>query len=368
MVIAFYLGLMNFRGVVNSTFQYALYNEKILRNKSLIFYDPNNDFNEIEVVNKFKKKFKIIGVSNFQEIDNYKDNYKIDYLFLQKGGAKDSFHSQKIKTLVLAVYPQKLSEIHGHRYAYISEWLSKNFSNQKIPSIPYIVSLNKTKRNLKKKLKIKNSQLVFGCHGGESSFDLRFVHDVVQYIAKERKDIVFLFLNINKFCKHPRIKFLKGTSNEIFKKEFINTCDAMIYGRSLGESFGLACGEFAIENKPVISYKFNRHRSHKYNISANFFREYSSFSTLSKIILNFKKEGIKKTKSKYALNKPKKIMKLFKKYFLTEYDQLDISIIDIFKNYFSHLKMNYLYLRHKIYNHYYNLIESKILKRKINLN
>ena len=65
---------------------------------------------------------------------------------------------------------------------------------------------NKTKETLKK-IKIKNSQLVFGCHGGESSFDLRFVHDVVQYIVKERKDIVFLFLNINKFCKHPRVKF-----------------------------------------------------------------------------------------------------------------------------------------------------------------
>ena len=142
----------------------------------------------------------------------------------------------------------------------------------------------------------------------------------------------------------------------------------MIYGRSLGESFGLACGEFAIENKPIISYKFNRHRAHKYNTSANFFREYNSFSTLSKIILNFKKGSKKKAKSKYALNNPKKIMKLFNKYFLTEYGQLDISIIDIFKNYLSHLKMNYLYLRHKIYNHYYNLIESKILKKKINLN
>ena len=54
MVIAFYLGLMNFRGVVNLHFNMH-YIMKILRNKSLIFYDPNNNFNEIEVVNKFKK-------------------------------------------------------------------------------------------------------------------------------------------------------------------------------------------------------------------------------------------------------------------------------------------------------------------------
>ena len=131
MVIGFYLGLMNFRGVVNSTFQYALHNEKILKNKSLIFYDPGNNLNEVEVINKFKKKFKIIGVSNFQDIDNYKDKYNINYLFLQKGGAKDSFHLRKIKTLIHAVYPQKLKELHGHRYAYISEWLSKTFQIKK---------------------------------------------------------------------------------------------------------------------------------------------------------------------------------------------------------------------------------------------
>ena len=47
---------MNFRGVVNSTFLYALYNEKILRNKSLIFYDPNNKYNEQEVIQKIQKK------------------------------------------------------------------------------------------------------------------------------------------------------------------------------------------------------------------------------------------------------------------------------------------------------------------------
>ena len=36
----------------------------------------------------------------------------------------------------------------------------------------------------------------------------------------------------------------------------------MIYARSIGESFGLSCGEFAYLNKLIISYKFNRHRAH----------------------------------------------------------------------------------------------------------
>ena len=48
----------------------------------------------------------------------------------------------------------------------------------------------------------------------------------------------------------------------------------MIYGRSLGESFGLACAEFAVLDKPIISYKFNRHKSHKNSIPKEFFFEY----------------------------------------------------------------------------------------------
>ena len=52
---------------------------------------------------------------------------------MQKSGDKDIFVSKNIKTLVHSVYPQKLNQVHGHNYAYISEWLSKKFSNSKIP-------------------------------------------------------------------------------------------------------------------------------------------------------------------------------------------------------------------------------------------
>ncbi len=359
MVIAFYLGLMNFRGVVNSTYQYALHNEKILKNKSLIFYDPNNKFNKSEVINKFKKKFKTIKVENFSDIDNYKDTFKLDYLFIQKGGINDTFKSQKIKTLVLALYPQKLKEIHGHKYIYVSDWLSKNFSNYKIPVVPYIVTLDKTKNNLRKKLNLKKKQLIFGCHGGESSFDLKFAQDALKYIVSKRKDITFLFLNINRFCKHPRIKFLKGTSDELVKKKFLNTCDAMIYGRSLGESFGLSCAEFALMKKPIFSYKFNRHRAHEYNYSNNHFIQYDSYKSLCKQILNFKKPRKNWGFSRYDNCDKKKIMKLFKRNMLEKNAIPRISIIDHIINYKSHLIMYYLYLRHKFYIHFYNLIESK---------
>jgi hypothetical protein len=364
MNIAFYINEMNFRGVAKSSYEYAVNNQKILKNKSIIFYNLKNFHNVNEVIQKFKKKFKVVGVQSFEGINKFKKKLSIEYLYVQKSGNKDNYVSQEIKTLVHSVYPQKLNQIHGYKYAYVSNWLSNNFSNKKIPVVPLIVVSKKIKKNLKKKLNISKNKLVFGCHGGDSSFDLKFAQTALINIVKKRKDVVFLFLNIKKFCKHPQIKFLKGTADEIYKKKFINTCDAMIYGRSLGESFGLACGEFAVQNKKIISYKFNRHRSHESNIPLKFFIEYNSYKSLFKIIYNYKKKDKHFSyQNKYKNFSSKKVMNIFNKVFLRNKNSIEISIKDYFTNYISFFKMYYLYLRHKIYNHYFDFIESKFIDK-----
>ena len=362
MNIAFFVGEMNLRGVANSTYQYSYYNKLILKNKSIIFYDKKNTRNNPKVLKKFRKKFNVIGVNNLEDIDNFKKKFNLEYLYIQKGGKKDKWVSTNIKTIVHSAYPQRLKEFHGDKYAFVSEWCSSKFSQNKIPYVPYIVKIEKTKEHLKKKLKINKKQIVLGCHGGDSSFNLKFVQDTLIDIANKRQDLTFLFLNINKFCKHPRIIFLKGSVDEVYKKKFLNTCDAMIYARSLGESFGLACGEFAYLNKLIISYKFNRHRAHLDQLYHQNFIQYSSRKNLFNILDNLdKKKLFKKRKNKYTKYNSKMVMKAFKKFFLDNSKSINFSASDYFANYFAHLKMAYYYLRHKIYNHYYNYIESKII-------
>jgi len=366
MNIAFYIDEMNFRGVANSTYQYSHFNELILNNNSIIFYNKKNKSNKKEIIDKFKKRFQVVGVNHFKEIETNEKRFKIDFIYTQKGGKKDQWISYKVKTLVHYVYPQRLKEIHGHKYICVSEWHSKSFSNNKIPFLPYIVQINKSKMNLKKKLNIKKNQIVFGCHGGESSFDLKFAQDTLLEVVKKRKDIVFLFLNIDKFCKHPRVIFLKGSSDEIYKKKFLNTCDAMIYGRSLGESFGLSCGEFAVQGKKIISYEYNRHKSHIYSLGKKNFEEYSSRKSLFHILDNYKKNNtINFDKDNKYLNcSPKKVMKIFKKVFLKDKLEIKLSPLDYFINYLSFTKMYYQYIKHKIYNHYYRFFESKFINYK----
>ena len=360
MKIAFYIDEMNYRGVANSTYQYAFNNQKILKNKSIIFYNNKNYRNKIDVIKKFKKEFKTYGISHFKKIEKSKIK-NIDFIYVQKGGKKDTWVSTKIKTLVHSIYPQKIDQIHGFKYILCSEWLSKEFYNYKIPYVPYMVNVERTKKSLIKNLKINKNFTVFGCHGGESSFDIQFVKDVIKKVVHHREDIVFLFLNINKFYNHPRVIFLKGTSNENYKKKFLNTCDAMIYGRSLGESFGLACAEFASQGKKIFSYKFNRHRSHVFDSIQGLFEEYYSFNSLFKKLIKFKKNKRNKFLNyKYKNYSSAKVMRVFNKVFLKSKEKKDINLLDYLINLRGRFIMNSLYLMHKLYHHYYKFFYPKI--------
>ena len=54
MNVAFYIDEMNLRGVAKSSYEYAINNKKILKNKSIIFYNLKNFRNLSEVIKKFK--------------------------------------------------------------------------------------------------------------------------------------------------------------------------------------------------------------------------------------------------------------------------------------------------------------------------
>ena len=103
MNIGFYIDEMNYRGVANSSYQYSIYNQTILKNKSVIFYNKKNLNNKSEVIKKFKKKFKIIGINEFKEIDLHNSKLKLDFIYVQKGGEKNNWVSSSIKTLVHSV-------------------------------------------------------------------------------------------------------------------------------------------------------------------------------------------------------------------------------------------------------------------------
>ena len=96
-------------------------------------------------------------------------------------------------------------------------------------------------------------------------------------------------MNFALFAQHERLLFLPGNSDMNYKMRFINTADGMIHARGIGESFGLACGEFSIKNKPVMTYAMSPQRSH-IEILGDKALLYKGRNDLEKLLLQFDRQ------------------------------------------------------------------------------
>lgn len=256
--IAFHSNQFSLRGTEVALYNYAKYNEEILGNKSVIFTFPNSN---MDALDKFKNRFEV-QIKYWWEYEQYLKENNFDFLYFTKMGNQDGYCLETIPTLVHTVF--RFNEPHGHKYFYISDWLAKDQGySPETHSLPYVCEkLPPPNENYREKLGIPESSIVFGCYAGTTEFNIEFVKEAIRKIVNERDDIEFIFMNVNKFVDHPKVKFLPGSWDLQTKSSFVNACDAMIHARSGGETFGLAVSEFAMENKPVITYELSGERAH----------------------------------------------------------------------------------------------------------
>ena len=261
MKLGFHTNSLSFRGAEIAVFDYAFHNQTLLQNESIIFYKASS-INESSVIQKFSKHFKLLSYQDNYHLARLADQEKIDLLYFIKSGERDGDLISNVPCVVHAVFPTKSEEFHGDKLAFVSKWLAKEYSNGKVPFVPHMIELPDINGDLRDELSIPKDATVLACYGGQDSFNLSFVHETILKVLDNRKDLFFLFMNIAPFAQQERLLFLPGSTDINFKVRFINTADGMIHARGIGESFGLACGEFSIKNKPVITYAMSPQRSH----------------------------------------------------------------------------------------------------------
>lgn len=276
------------RGVHVALYDYAIRNQEMLGNESIIFHDGISEKNDASVIEKFRRNFEVIPYQDFDSLGKISEKMGLDAIYIIKSGELDFQVVNEVPNLIHAVFPQKICEVHGKVYAFVSEWLSRECSNSKIPFVPHMITMPQPGEDLREQLNIPKQATVFGCYGGSDSFNLDFVHKTICDIVEKSKDCFFIFMNISPFARHEKIIFLPGISDSDYKAKFISTCDAMIHARAIGESFGLACGEFSVSNKPVITYALSPQRSH-IDILGNKALLYKGPTDLRNIILDFDK-------------------------------------------------------------------------------
>lgn len=277
MKVFFHSNQYSLRGTEVAMFDYAYHNEKKLGNKSIII-TPAEAKNDITVKEKFSKHFELYEYKSKEELEDIVKSTHADVFYAIKAGFNDGIFVRGVHNCIHAVF--KHYEPHGDVYAYVSEWLSKDQSMGKAVWVPHMIDLVPFNGNFRAELGIPEDALVFGRYGGEDSFDIEFVHEVIYDILKKNNNIYFIFMNTNEFScpkksnwidaivdkfkssDSKRLIFLKGTQKSEDKTKFIQTCDAMLHARQRGETFGLAIGEFSSLNKPIFTYSLSPERSH----------------------------------------------------------------------------------------------------------
>jgi len=263
MNIGFFVRHFTERGTEVAIYDYAKYNEEILHNKSYIICFSEQTQEKIGFptqrfsYDKFSKRFQIIEINDMNDIADTIKFFELDFFYtLTYGGANDiyQFNNKLLwgncKTIKHCVFDTTYPE--SDFYISISQTLNeKNNTNLRV--IPHIVDLPETHEHLRKDFQIPDDAIVFGRYGGMDQFNINITHNAIKEYLQEDEKSYFLFMNTNKFYEHPRIIYLDKNLDFEYKVKFINTCDAMIHARDMGETFGLSLAEFSIKNKPVIT-------------------------------------------------------------------------------------------------------------------
>ncbi len=323
MIIGFLSNKITNRGTEVNLFDYADFNETILGNKSIIITRSYEHVMQVsprdvtaDAYDKFKSRFND-NIKYYIEIPQIEDiirENKIDVLFIEKAGSmSDGLVFNSCKTIIHAVFTT--SEPHGDLYAPISDSLNK-ICGTNYPVLPYMVRVFDTNENLRQSLQIPEDATVFGAYCGADEYNIDYVRQAVVNISNDDryKNIYFIFMNIIPFCPESHnVRFLRGSSNMRIKRMFINTCDAMLYGRAGGETFGLACGEFSVCDKPVIG-RAHEHSCAHIDILGDAMIKHNSYDELFEILTNWPKHNKDVSNNGYKEFSPLKVMQNFQKH------------------------------------------------------
>jgi hypothetical protein len=315
-VVAFLSNKLTLRGTEVAIYDYAHYNETLLGNKSIVItrdYDTvKNEFDvDIQAYDKFKQRFDLFYYANQSDIDKIVLNNQVTHLFVIKSGNKDELYSNLCVNVVLCVF--NTLHPHGHVYTPIGQTLNE-MCGTNYPVTPHIVTMPTCSHDLRSELQIPETAIVFGRYGGKESFDIVFAHSAVRNVLENsgRDDIYFIFMNTYPFYLHKNIIYLQGTVDQIQKRKFINTCDALLHARYRGETFGLTCGEFSICKKPVITWNGSVEREHLLILKDKAIT-YETQEELETILKTFARDNYDVSENGYMFYTPENVMRIFEK-------------------------------------------------------
>jgi hypothetical protein len=261
--VAFHSHGLTLRGSEVALLDYAVHNQTILGNQSLILVRDRPGLSENAVYRVWREKVRCLVYQSGRELPKRLAEEGVEVLYQIKPGRDDGFVVPGVRNCIHAMFPE--SEFHGDVYVYVSPWLSQIMTGRATRFVPHLVPRLESQVTLRAELGIPETARVFGRHGAADTFNIPWVQGAVIRHARGHPEDHFVFLNTGEFAganAQKNIHFLPATPDERQKAKFLATCDAMLHARWHGETFGLAVGEFAVLGKPVITFTGSRERAH----------------------------------------------------------------------------------------------------------
>ena len=175
MKVAFFEYFLNIRGTSTAIFDYAHYNEVLLKNESIVITQSlrlaTHEDACVKVYEKFQARFPVFFLESYggmcEDIQAIVDREKVDVLYII--WKSDFFHVfESVKTMVHCVFDPRVR--YGDSFCVISEWLNSAYGVS-YPVIPHMVCRVESTGNLRGELGIPEDAVVFGRYGGFREFD-----------------------------------------------------------------------------------------------------------------------------------------------------------------------------------------------------
>ncbi len=311
-IIAFLTPNLNFRGSCVALRDYALYNELLLHNKSIIITYQNQPHDDI-AFKWIATRFPLF-IANHANLPTILVQNKVETLYIIKYGLDDGIgrHSLNIKTIVHCVFD--MSQPHGDVYAGVSKTLASKFGSNVF--VPHMISLIPTPGgdSLREEFNIPKNARVFGRMGGYDTFNLPFAKEVLSAVVRDVPDIYFVCMVAEKWDDHPRLIFLQPTTDLERKHAFLRTLDAVIIAETLGHTFHQSLGESCAYGIPAIVYNGEVWNRAHLDILGDCGIYFDDAETLNTLVRTFTPHRM--ASNPYASFTPENVMDTFQKVFL----------------------------------------------------
>lgn len=318
MIVGFHTNTLFFRGSENALWDYAVLNESVLGNRSVICVRESTELASSPVAARWKSRFSVVTYRSLPELSGKLQQGGVEALYSIKPGPWDGMVVEGVRNCIHAMYLTE--EFHGDFFAFVSRWMSRAATGREESYIPHFVARFESEENMRAKLGIPAEARVFGRHGGADSFNLPFVRQAVLNHARRHPQDHFVFLNTHPMDPQgdslPNIHHLPATIDPAAKGSFLATCDAMLHAQESGETFGLAIAEFAVLGKPVITLARPATGSHAHlEMLRGRGLYYFDRGSLESILRDFRPREVRGTEyEEYA--DPSRVMGMFRKKFL----------------------------------------------------